>query len=58
MLRKKRGQSLIEYIILLASVIVLLLVFSKKGGYFQNAMNNTIKITGNHMLNIAEQIFY
>ena len=62
--RKKRrtrfsreGQSMIEYILLMATVIAFLIVFFGPGGYFQQVYNRTIRRQGDDMLNTAISIF-
>jgi competence protein ComGC len=42
MLRKRRGQSTLEYMILVAMVIAVLVVFLKPNGIFSNAYNTTL----------------
>ena len=56
---RRNGQSIVEYIILMAIVIALLLVFFNPGvgGYFRRAFTNVIEIQGRDMLNAARTIF-
>jgi len=56
-MKKNRGQSMVEYMILMAAVIVILLVFAKKDGFFQKGLNKTVEMNSNFMLNMANQIF-
>ena len=51
------GQIIVEYIILVAVVIALLIVFFSPGGYFERAYNRTIQQQGDDMLNAAVQMF-
>lgn len=39
---KRKGQSTVEYIILVAAVLAALIIFLRPGGVFQNAFNTTI----------------
>ena len=48
--KKKTGQSTVEYIILVAAIIALLLVFLSKNGIFQTAFNSTLS-TGTSGMN-------
>ena len=52
-----KGQSIIEYLLLITAVIVILLVFFVKGGAFQKTYDAVIKRQGDDMLNIALNIF-
>lgn len=51
-----RGQSTIEYVLVVAAVIVAVLVFLSRNGIFQNALNATYDTNINSMLNAAERI--
>ncbi len=42
MLKNKRGQSTLEYIILVTAVVAVLLVFLGPSGFFQNTVNKTL----------------
>ncbi len=42
MLKNKRGQSTLEYIILVTAVVAVLLVFLGPTGFFQNTFNKTL----------------
>jgi hypothetical protein len=61
----RKGQSTVEYIILMAVVIALLLVFFRPAseqqgwasGIFQNVLTNVIQRQGQDMLNAARTIF-
>ena len=51
------GQSIIEYIILVAVIISFLLVFLGPGGYFEKTYNRVILQQGDDMLNAAVALF-
>ena len=53
----RRGQSIIEYIILMAAVIAFLIIFMGPGGHFQDVFERTIQQQGDDMLNVAISIF-
>jgi uncharacterized membrane protein len=40
--KKKKGQSTVEYIILVAAILAALIVFLRPGGVFQDAFNDTV----------------
>lgn len=42
MLKNKRGQSTLEYIILVTAVVAVLLVFLGPTGFFQKTVNTTL----------------
>ena len=52
--KKKKGQSTIEYIILVAAVIAALLIFLP--GTFRTAFNATLQSGTNGMQNMAERL--
>ena len=54
--KKKKGQSTVEYIILVAAVIGALIVFLKPGGVFQNAYNRTLQQGTNGMEDMANRL--
>lgn len=54
--RTCRAQSTIEYILAVAAVIMIILVFLSRNGIFQNALNATYDSNINSMLNMAERI--
>lgn len=56
-MRNRRGQTTVEYFILMAVVIVILMFFVTQDGFFQKSLNSTIVITSNYMLNMSNQIF-
>ena len=54
--RKKKGQSTLEYIILVTGVLVVLIVFLRPGGVFNAAFNATLNSGTNGMQNMAERL--
>ena len=54
--KKKKGQSTLEYIILVTGVLVVLIVFLKPGGVFNTAFNATLTTGTNGMSNIAGRL--
>ncbi len=52
----REGQSTIEYILIVAVMLVAVLVFLSNNGIFQNALNATYDSDINSMLNMAERI--
>lgn len=54
--RKKKGQSTLEYIILVTGVIVVLIVFLKPDGPFNKAFNETLASGTNGMTNLATRL--
>ncbi len=54
--KKKKGQSTIEYIILVAAVLAALLVFLGPGGIFRTAFNNTLGTGTNGMEDMANRL--
>jgi hypothetical protein len=46
---KKKGQSTVEYIILVATIIAALIIFLRPSGPFQNAYNRTLTSGTNGM---------
>lgn len=53
---KKRGQSTLEYLILLAMVIAVLVVFLMPGGLFSNAYNQSLQYGSNGMEMMAHRL--
>lgn len=51
--RKKKGQSTVEYILLVAAVLAALIVFLSPGGIFQQAFCATMSSGTNGMQNMA-----
>ncbi len=56
MLRKKKGQSTLEYIILVAGIVALLIIFLRPGGIFGDALNETLGTTSDGMTNMADKL--
>lgn len=54
--RKKKGQSTLEYIILVTGVIVVLIIFLRPGGIFNTAFNATLSSGTNGMDNMAQRL--
>ncbi len=55
--KRCQGQSTVEYMILVAAVIVIGLLVAKEGGVFQRALNATVDTSLNAMMNMADRIF-
>ena len=45
--KKRKGQSTVEYIILVAAVLAALIMFLRPGGIFQTAFNDTLRTATN-----------
>ena len=56
MLKNKRGQSTLEYIILVTAVVAVLLVFLGPGGIFRNTFGNTLNVVTDGMTNMSNRI--
>ena len=55
--RKKKGQSTLEYIILVTGVIAILIIFlNPKSGIFNTAFNKTLVSGTNGMTNMANRL--
>lgn len=54
--KKKKGQSTLEYIILVTGVVVVLLAFLAPGGVFNQHFCSTMSSATNGMLNMAERL--
>lgn len=54
--KKKKGQSTIEYIILVTGVIAALVVFLAPGGVFQKQFNETLQSGTTGMVNMANKL--
>ena len=54
--RKKKGQSTVEYIILVAAIIGALVIFLGPSGAFKNAFSNTLERGTNGMVNMADRL--
>ena len=55
-LRKRTGQSTIEYIVLVTGVIALLVVFLQPGGIFRTSYNRTLVFGTNGMEDMANRL--
>ena len=53
---KKKGQSTVEYIILVAAVLAALIVFLAPGGIFARAVNDTFVSGTNGMEDMANRL--
>ena len=53
---KRKGQSTVEYIILVAAVIAALIVFLAPNGPFKNAFSNTLSTGTNGMDDMANRL--
>jgi len=54
--KKKKGQSTIEYIVLVTGVIALLVIFLGDGGVFRTAYNKTLIYGTNGMEDMANRL--
>jgi uncharacterized protein (UPF0333 family) len=55
---KKKGQSTLEYIILVTGVIAILIIFlNPNGGLFNSAFNATLKSGTNGMTDMANRLY-
>jgi len=54
--KKKKGQSTVEYIILVAAVLAALIIFLRPGGVFQNAFDETLNTGTNGMIDMANRL--
>lgn len=54
--KKKRGQSTLEYMVLVAMVIAILVVFLKPSGIFGSAYNTTLQTGTNGMQILANRL--
>lgn len=52
-----KGQSTIEYIIVVSVIIAGMLLFASQGGLFQTALNSTMDQNLNAMVDMANAIF-
>lgn len=57
MLRNKKGQSTLEYVILVAGVIIVIIWFvGNSGSPFQNSLNSTLQSATNGMEDMANRL--
>ena len=54
--RKRKGQSTVEYIILVAAIIAALILFLNQNGPFQKAYNETLNRGTDGMLDMANRL--
>ena len=54
--KKRKGQSTVEYIVLVAGVIAALILFLKPGGPFATAYNDTLTQGTNGMTDMANRL--
>lgn len=54
--RKKKGQSTVEYILLVAAVLAALIIFLGPNGVFQVAFNSTMSTGTNGMVAMANRL--
>ncbi|MCA9401518.1 MAG: class III signal peptide-containing protein [Candidatus Omnitrophica bacterium] len=55
--KKKKGQSTVEYIILVAAVLAVLILFLQPNGPFYRAFNETLTTGTNGMTNMATRLY-
>ncbi len=53
---KRKGQSTVEYIILVAAILAALIVFLRPGGIFATAVNDTFVSGTNGMQDMANRL--
>jgi Flp pilus assembly pilin Flp len=54
--KQKKGQSTVEYIILVAAILAALIVFLRPGGTFQTSVNKTFASGTNGMVDMANRL--
>ncbi len=55
-MRAHKGQSTVEYILLITAVIVVIVLFTANGGLFQTRLNSVFNTTTQDMLNVASRL--
>lgn len=55
-IKRKKGQSTVEYILLVAAIIAALIVFLRPGGEFQVRYNDTLKTGTTGMIEVANRL--
>lgn len=55
-MKSRKGQSTIEYILVVAAVLAVTIAFGGKDSFFKNALNAAYDTNINSMLNMAERI--
>ncbi|MEI7999053.1 MAG: class III signal peptide-containing protein [Candidatus Omnitrophota bacterium] len=53
---RKKGQSTVEYILLVTAVVTVAILITGKNSVFQNRLGNTINITTNGMQTMAHNL--
>ena len=53
---KKKGQSTVEYVVLVAAIIAALIVFLRPGGVFQSTFNDTLASGTTGMNSMANRL--
>jgi len=56
MLKNRKGQSTLEYIIMVTAVIAIILIFLGPTGVFQGRLNQTLGDATNSMVNMAGRL--
>ena len=56
MFKNKKGQSTLEYIILVTAVVAIILVFLGPTGIFRSRLNQTLDSATNTMVNMAGRV--
>ena len=51
------GQSIVEYILLVAGMIALAIIFLGRGGVFERSYNSVIQTQGSDLLDMTNRIF-
>ncbi len=54
--RKKKGQSTIEYVLLVTGVVGALIIFLRPNGPFSQGLGNTYGLATNGMINMAGRL--
>ena len=57
-MNNRKGQGIVEYILMIAAVIVVLLIFLGRGGIFQQSYNTIIKMQGQDIYRMTNAIFF
>lgn len=55
-MRAHKGQSTVEYILLVTAVIAVIILFTANGGLFQTRLNSVFNTTTQDMLNVASRL--
>ncbi len=56
MRKKRKGQSTLEYVILITGVVIVIIGVMVEGGLFQSALENTVGSTANGMSTMANRL--